>query len=215
MELKTAGIRKLEEKIKDMPQDSLRGFVLEKAKDFKTSWVSLGQALYSIWKDKMYRDWGYQQFDTYAAKEIGIKKETAMKLLRSYYFLEKDEPAYLNKEYVQDNKPAALPNYEAVNALRLAKVKKVDESDYQRLKKDVFENGKDAKEVKKDLTSLIREREVIDPQVARQKAKQAIVGRLLSALRSIKKDAELLKVFPVDIIKDTEKLIAKIEDEIS
>ena len=35
--------------------DNLRVQAIEHAKTFKTSWVSLGQTLYSIWRDKLDR----------------------------------------------------------------------------------------------------------------------------------------------------------------
>jgi tyrosyl-tRNA synthetase len=215
-DIKTAGIRKIEEKLETMPQDSVRAFALECAKDFKTSWISLGQALYSIWNDKLYKEWGYQQFETYSVKEIGIKKETAMKLLKSYGFLEKEEPKYLDKEHMKNQEPIKLPNYEAVNVLRMVKGKEavVGKQEYENLKKDVFEKGRDAKDLKKDLTALIKQREEVDPEEARHKSRQMVIRRLVSALQAVKKDAEVLKVLPADIIDQTEKLIKKIEIEL-
>lgn len=211
-DLKNKAILSIEEKLKDLEPDSLRAFVLQKAKDFKSSWLGLGQALYSIWRDKTYKEWGYQLFDTYTAKEIGIKKETALKLLRSYSFLEQEEPEYLKQ--LQDTQVAVIPNYEAVNTLRLVKNKDLDKSDYARLKKDTLEHGRDVKDLKKDITSLIRSRSELDPETARKAGVKSIANRLLAALRAVKKDAEILKIFPAAIIKDTEKLIARIEEEI-
>lgn len=215
-DLKTPGIRRIEEKLEQMPQDSVRAFALECAKDFKTSWISLGQALYSIWNDKLYKEWGYQQFETYSVKEIGIKKETAMKLLKSYGFLEKEEPQYLDKENLKTQEPAKVPNYEAVNVLRMVKGKEaiVGKDDYDNFKKDVFEKGRDAQDLKKDLTALIKKREDADPEEARHKSRQVIIRRLISALQAVKKDAETLKALPADILDQTEKLIRKIEIEL-
>ena len=76
MTTRTKSIERLEQKMEDMDRDSLRYHILENAKMFKTSWIELGQALYSVWKNKMYRDWGYMTFDAYTSKEIGIKKQT-------------------------------------------------------------------------------------------------------------------------------------------
>ncbi|MDD5679831.1 MAG: hypothetical protein PHI59_01125 [Candidatus Omnitrophica bacterium] len=213
--LKSKSLERIEEKMQDMDESSLRYQVLDKVKNFKTSWISLGQALYSVWKDKLYKEWGYSTFEAYTAKEIGVKKPTAMKLLRSYYFLEKEEPAYLEKDYAESNEVASIPNYDAVNVLRLAKNKKtLDKVDYAELKKKVFEKGRDAREIKKDLSSLIREREELEPEEARKKRKIAILKRLVAVLKSVKRDAELLKILPAGIIKETANLINKIESEI-
>jgi hypothetical protein len=213
--IKTKSLEKIQHKMEAMDKDSLRYRILESAKNFKTSWIELGRALYSVWKDKVYRDWGYTSFDAYTSKEIGIRKQTALKLLRSYYFLEKEEPQYLKSDYTESAKTSSLPNYESIDVLRLAKNKKsLDENDYDNLKKLVFEKGKDVREVKKDLVSLIRQRQELEPEEARQKSRTAQVKRLVSILKSLKNEIELSKTLPQAIIKDLNNLIAKLEPEI-
>jgi len=207
-------IEKLETKMENMDSDSMRYEVLQNAKSFKASWVGLGQALYAVWKDKLYKNWGYTEFDTYTVKEIGIKKPTALKLLRSYYFLEKEEPGYLRDEYREKKSAAAIPGYEAVDALRLASKKKsIDSVDYAGLKKKVFEEGRDARDIKKNLTQLIRQREELDPDEARQKRRQTIIRRFVSTLKSLKQELRIAKMLPAEIMKDTDKLLSKLEAE--
>jgi DNA-directed RNA polymerase beta subunit len=214
--MKTKSIDRLEEKMKEVDSDSLRYHILDNAKNFKTSWVELGRALYSVQKDKMYKEWGYSTFDIYTAKEIGIKKQTALKLLRSYYFLEKEEPQYLRKDFLEVTDAAKVPSYESVDILRQAKNKKMlDKEDYESIKKEIFEDGFDANKVRRDLTALIRERKEVDPQEALENRKLATVRRLLGTLKSLKKEAELLKLLPAQIIKETAELILRIEEEIS
>lgn len=213
---KTKSLKGIEEKMQNLDVSSLRFKVLESAKNFKTSWVELGRALYSVWKDKMYKGWGYNSFDNYTAREIGIRKETAMKLLRSYYFLEKEEPLYLKENYIETSDADKVPSYESIDVLRIAKNKKaLDGEDYANLKKEVFEKGKDAREVRKDLTAIIRERQELEPQEAWQKRKFAAVKRFLGTLKSLKEEIEISKLLPSAIIKDAENLIRKLEDEIS
>ena len=76
--MKTKSLERLEEKMTGIEEGSIRYRVLQSAKNFKTSWIDLGQALYSVWKDKSYKGWGYMTFDAYSQKEIGIKKATAI-----------------------------------------------------------------------------------------------------------------------------------------
>jgi hypothetical protein len=217
MNVKSRSLDTLDQKMKEFDENSLRFRVLEKVKLFKTSWIELGQALYSVWKDKLYRQWGFTQFDTYTAKEIGIKKPTAMKLLRSYYFLEKEEPDYLKKSVEGEPEQAgAIPSMEAVDLLRSAKSKKtLGESEYANLKKDVFEKCRDVKEIKKDLTSLMRQREELDPEEARDRRREQTLRRFLGSLRAVKHEIESAKFLPVSIIKETDMLIKKIEHELN
>lgn len=213
---KSKSVEQLEQKMRDMDEASLRRHILENTKSFKTSWVELGRALYSVWRDKLYKEWGYSTFDAYVAKEIGIRKQTGMKLLRSYYFLEKEEPDYLKSDYLQETEAAKVPGYESIDVLRQAKQKKaLDSSDYQAFKKEVFEKGKDAQEVKKDLTSLIRSRRELDPEDARQEKKIGLLKRFLGSLKSLKREIEISKLAPAQIIKEAQSLIEKIESEIN
>lgn len=214
--LTTKSLEGIQNRMEGVDEGSMRYRILQNAKNFKTSWIDLGQSLYSVWKDKLYKEWGYNTFEAYTAKEIGIKQPTAMKLLKSYYFLEREEPAYLQKERTEDTTVATAPSYESVNVLRLAKDKKaIDSVDYAALKKDVFVAGKDAGEVRKSLTSIMKQREELDPEEARQRKRTATLKRFIGTLKSLKRDLETTKMLPGPIIKEVSSLIAKIESEIA
>lgn len=214
-EVKSKLLRNLAAKMENLDTGSLRYHVLDSAKNFKCSWIELGRSLYSVYKDKMYKEWGYTDFDIYVASEIGIRKQTAMKLLKSYYFLEKEEPQYLKPDYTEIAKPSNIPSYESVNILRQAKNKKdLDEHDYSNLKKDIFERGKDAQEVKKSLGVIIRQRQELDPQQAQEKRRRSIVNRLLGQLKLLKQEVQVLKMLPAPIIKELDNLIKSIDSEI-
>jgi len=202
--------------MQDLNGDSLRYHVLESAKNFKSSWLELGRSLYSVWKDKLYKEWGYNSFDNYSAREIGIRKQTAMKLLRSYYFLEKEEPGYIKEDYLQGAEPSKVPSFESVDVLRMAKNKKtLDKEDYENLKKDIFEKGKDFREVRKDLTSLIRSRQELEPEEAQERKRTSTVRRFIGTLKAIKQEMEILKLLPAPLVKEVSSLIEKLERELS
>ena len=52
----------------------LRENIAQYAKDFKLSWVQLGQGLYSVWRDKLYQSWEFEKFEDYVVRELGLKK---------------------------------------------------------------------------------------------------------------------------------------------
>lgn len=214
--IKTKSLKGIEEKMTGLDVNSLRYHLLESAKNFKTSWVELGRGLYSVWKDKLYKDWDYTSFDIYTSREIGIRKQTAMKLLKSYYFLEKEEPEYLKTDYVEGANAALVPSYESIDVLRQAKNKKtLDSDDYANLKSQIFQKGKDAPALRRDLTTMIRQRQELEPEEAYQKKRQTTVKRFLSTLRSLKQELEISKLLPMPLIKEAADLIKKIEAEIS
>jgi len=205
----------IEQKIRDTADNPLRQHVLENARNFKRSWIELGRSLYSVWKDKLYRQWGYQDFDNYTTKEIGIRKQTAMKLLRSYFFLEKEEPGYLKESISEDAKAVNVPSYESVDLLRLAKEKKnLDGEDYANLKEAVFQKGKDSREVKKDLTSLIRQRQELEPEEAWEQKRQTSIKRFIGILKSLKDEIKGSKMLPVSLVQEADAFIRRLESEL-
>jgi hypothetical protein len=213
--VKTKSIETIEQRMEHLDTGDMRYRVLQNAKAFKTSWIELGQSLYAVWKDKLYKEWGYNQFDTFTSREIGIRKKTALKLLKSYYFLEREEPQYLTEEHQRSADVGSVPTYEAVDALRQAsKNKEIDKTDYVTIRKDVLERGKDVREVKKDLTALIKQREELQPEEARQKRRTAVLKRFVSLLRSVTEEAKVSKLLPVSVIKDADQLIGKLENEV-
>jgi len=190
----------------------LRAHIAQHAKNFKLSWVQLGQGLYSVWRDKIYQSWEFDKFEDYVVKELGLKKPLALKLVKTYFFVEQDEPVYLKKEFAESRQTAVIPGYESLDVLRLARTRKeLTREDYTKLRKDIFEKGKEASLVRKDLTSIIKERKKIDPDEAREDRHDQSVRRLMAALRSFKKDMETLKLSDPDIIGEAEGLLERLE----
>jgi hypothetical protein len=196
----------------DLLGDEIRQHILDNSKTFKTSWLNLGRYLYTAWQDKLYHTWGFDKFEDYTEEELGLKKPVCLKLLKTYLFLEEDEPDYLQKGFVDNRTPKHVPGLEEINVLRLAKQKKeILKSDYASLKKAVFDKGKDASVVRKELTTIIKERKQLDPEEEREKRNEASIKRFLSSLKTFKTDMETLKLLPANIVDETTELMSKLE----
>jgi hypothetical protein len=214
-ELKTKSMERIERAMAGMDTGSLRYQVLMSAKRFKTSWVDLGRVLYTVWKDKRYKEWGYLAFDAYAARELGIRKQTALKLLKSYFFLEREQAVYLRSGYLETAEAASVPGYESINLLRLAEARKgLPQEALAVLRKSVLEEGREPQEVRRDLTALLRQREELEPEEAGRRKKVAAVKRLLGTLKSLTREAELLKLLSAPLLSETARLIGKLEAEL-
>ncbi|MBZ0166379.1 MAG: hypothetical protein K8I00_06185 [Candidatus Omnitrophica bacterium] len=195
--------------------DTLRAEIIALSKDFKRAWISLGRHLYAVWQDKLYRNWGFEKFEDYIEGEVGLKKNLATKLLRSYLFLEQDEPQYLDAEFTSARDATRVPGYEEINFLRLAKYKKeVKKEDYAKMKRDVFEKGKDVTTMRKDLTALMKERKYVDPEQERDERHQSAVRKLIHSLQSFNKDMESLQLIPAGILEDAQALLQQLEAEL-
>ncbi len=82
------------------------------------------------------------------------------------------------------------------------------------MKKEIFEDGKDVQAVRRDLTSLIRQREELEPEEAYKKRRIATLRRFIGSLKALKQEAEISKLLPVQLLKEAQELIRKIEEEI-
>ena len=195
----------------DVDADEVRKQVAKATRDFKNSWRNLAQVLHVVWKEKLYRNWGYERFDQFTAKEVHVRKHTAMKLIRSYAFLEKEEPLYLEGDRAEDGSNKGTPNFDVVNALQRAR-KALGDDDYQKVKSDLLDKGKELGEVKKDLTQMIKQRRKdIDPEKERTRSNRVSIMRFLSELKKFKREIETLAILPGVIANDIDKLIKKVE----
>jgi len=199
----------------DVIGDVLRNQLLDYSKDFKTSWIGLGQSLYAVWEDKLYHGWGFEKFEDYTEGELGLQKNVAMKLLKTYLFIEQHEPDYLTDDFKLDRDALQVPGCEEVNVLRMARNKKeLNKDDYFQLKKAVFEKGCSAAEARKELTAIMKERKPIDPEEEREQRHESSIRKLLSSLKMFKKDMEALKLIPHEIIEEAKGLIGHLETEL-
>lgn len=204
---KSPAIRNLERQMENLDPGSFRYRALDTAKDFKGSWIRLGQCLFTVYKDKLYKDWGYLTFEAYCTKEIGIKQPTAMKLLKSYGFLEREEPAFLKADALDERRPKEIPGYEAVNALRLAKEsERLTARQYDDLREEVFDAGKEEGEVKKKIRYVLKATAKPSEETPAEERRDAIFKRLLSQLESAKAALNALDV-PAKVQKQLDGLI--------
>jgi len=107
----------IEQLMRELDPSSPRYLVLATARQFKSSWVELGEQLIKVKNKGEFQGWGYESFDDYCSREIRIRKETARKLTLAYRYLEQEEPSLLGAE----RRLQPLPDYRAVDLLRQAR----------------------------------------------------------------------------------------------
>ena len=202
--------------VMEVQNESLRQKTSEVAKKHKASWIELGQCLFSIHKDKLFKVWGYQVFETYCMKELGIKQTTAAKLLKSYYFLEKEEPRMVDAGASGEASPKAMPHYESVNLLRLAKENKnISPQNFADLREAVLVSAKEPKEVRAHVKKLLSESiEEKDPQEVRRTRRNTVIKRLVTFLSGAKRELESDSLLPPHIVKQMADLTQKLQDQL-
>jgi hypothetical protein len=198
-----------------MANDELRIKAVEVAKKHKASWIELGQYLFSIYKNKLYKEWGYQQFETYCQKELNIRNTTASKLIRSYSFLEKEEPRIVKPDFTEEQTPRKIPDYEAVNLLRLAKNNKnIPTNEFAELRNDVLNEGKEPKEVRATVKKILETHAPKETPEMKDQKRGSILRRLIGFLNSAKTQLEEEDLVPDYLLKQIDTLTQKLEDQL-
>lgn len=209
-------ISQIEGKMGELDETSLRYKVLQSARNFKTSWIELGNYLQAVFQEKLYKRWGYTSFESYCSREIAIKTTTALKLLRSYYFLESEESAFLKERLSDTGKVVALPSVDSVDILRRARCRKnLDADDYRSLRDCVLEKGEEPKEVRYKLKNILEAYAGGETEEEEKKRRKATISRCLGVLRTIKREIEISNVLPRKIVREIDRLVAEIETEVS
>jgi len=114
---------------------STRHTILHSAKQFKSSWVELGQLLAQVRSELLYQEWGYADFAQYCAREIHIRQQTADKLTHAYQYLRAHNPHSLEDH----SSSVPLPDYRSLNLLdQINKENLMEQNQLDDLRKQVF-----------------------------------------------------------------------------
>jgi hypothetical protein len=128
---------KIAARIEDLPEGSMRRRLLEGARRFKASWVEFGRLLSQVRRERLWEDWGFASFETYCAKELFIRKQTAEKLTLSYGFLEKHEPELTRGREVRE-----APAFEVIEVLSRAEASgRFDEAGYRQMRDEIWDRA--------------------------------------------------------------------------
>jgi hypothetical protein len=199
-----------------MANDELRIKTVEIAKQHKASWIQLGQHLFSIYKNKLYKEWGFQAFEAYCKKELSIREATASKLIKSYAFLEKEEPRIVKPDFTEEEVPRKIPDYESVNLLRLAKNNKnIPTNEFAELRNDVLNEGKECKEVRAAVKKILETHAPKDTPEMKDQKRSSVLRRLIGFLNSAKTQLEEEDLVPDYLLTQIDALTQKLEDQLN
>jgi hypothetical protein len=175
---KSKGEMVIERIMQELDPQSERYRILASAKQFKSSWVELGEKLLEVQQKGLFRQWGYDSFEDYCSREVRIKQPTAQKLTLAYRYLEKEEPELLARR--TELKP--LPDYRSIDLLRQAKEDlALPEEEYANLRRTVLEEERSHPTVQKRFREVAGENPAADSQNSLRQA-LAAAHRLQNAL---------------------------------
>lgn len=209
--------REIEEKMAQLEPESLRFQILSAVKKFKGNWLDLGRFISLVQKKQLFKEWDFSTFDGYCTKELKLRQATVGKLLKSYIFLKKEEPAYLSRKLDAEDGSGEIPNYESVNLLRMARGKKViSEDEYGKLRSVVLNGELEPREVGRQYRNLLQSarEDEMDPEEAWARKRRESLKKVLASLRAMKNTVELSHLIREDGIAMLKKLIEQVEEEL-
>lgn len=148
-----------------LPPGSDRHSVLSAAKEFKASWVLLGEKLTKVRESGQHAAWGYKTFEAYVKGELRLKPDTALKLTRSFAFVRDHEPTVLSAPITRE-----LPAMDVVDLLAQAREKvKINDEQLNAIRRDAF-NSDEGPLTKSEVMKRFRE---VDPEAFKPAPKNA------------------------------------------
>jgi hypothetical protein len=175
----------LAQKQNEIPPGSLRHNVLGAARRFKASWVELGKMLVKVRDEALFTQWGFASFEQYCSKELHIRKATADKLVRSFSFLARHEPARVaNDDLVQ-----TAPAFEVVEVLAGAEERgQLSADEYKSIRDSIWQPERPVSELRREFTERFPRPPPPPPEDGVQlrrfaQAARKLAGELLAAGR--------------------------------
>lgn len=196
--------------------EEIRSKTLVTAKSYKASWIELGSYLQAIYKDKMYKGWGFLAFETYCKKELGMKEAMASKIIKSFAFLESEEPKLTKPEYFEKETSQPVPDLDALNTLRLAKNNKnIPQQDFEEIRESVIERGAGQQEIRAKVKKIIEDTQDTTSLEFKKTKRNAVLRRALSSLIAVQRECAESKLVPDFLIKQISDLAVKLEDQLN
>ncbi len=207
-----APVRRVEARIAGLEEGSLRWRVLTALKQFRASWVELGRFLNQVAYGGDYKEWGYDDFEVYCARELGLRKPTVQKLMISYNYMKKYETQRLRSlEEDAGGEAAGAPDYQTVELLdRVRRAEDLDDDEAEELHRRVFSDD-DAE----DETALRKElRQRLKPPAATADhidAGRAELARVVRAARELRKAMSATGAVPEGLRERLEQALIEVE----
>ncbi|MHC4870476.1 MAG: hypothetical protein ACYTFY_01375 [Planctomycetota bacterium] len=205
-------LNKIDTKLEQLDPESVRYKVLVALRRFRSSWVELGKLLTEVAYGGDYKEWGYEDFEIYCARELGLKKPTVNKLMISYKYMQKNEPDRLtaHEEWNGSGAPPELPDYQTVELLHKAKENDdLDNDQKNRFHQLAFDESAEEGTLRKEIREAILTAE--EGEMSEEKAKSRELGDIRRTCHVLRKKLSDSRYVPMGLRERFEALLAEIE----
>jgi hypothetical protein len=182
--------------------DAVREEVLRAARAFKASWMGLARVLTRVRDEGLWESWGFPSFEAYCTRELRIRKATALKLTRSWSFLDRHERHW--KPEAPDARPA--PAFEVVEVLAEAEERgALDAEEYRSIRDSIWDPDRPVAAVRRELSERF-------PRPAPEPAPTEVrLGQLARTARRLAEDLRVCRGVPTSVRTQADDLAAAVE----
>ena len=205
----TKALARIDEQIELFGGDEgcFRAEILVSVRNFRSSWLNLGRHLVQVAYGGDYKEWGYEDFETYCARELGIKRTTVKKLMVSYNYLKIHEPKRLDA--INDGDGRLLPSYDTLDKLSRARdAEDVDKEKLREIHAEVFEGELSATEAKEKIKDVLAPR-LPGTEGGMERARE--LSDILRASRALRKKLVHSTVVPDGLKSRLEEVLVEME----
>ncbi len=213
MAVKTpAPIAKISHALASLNPDSLRAKVLTALRNFRASWIELGRHLNEVVYGGDYKEWGYDDFEVYCARELGLKKPTVQKLMVSYNYMRKYETKRLDEFEEQDTpEQPFIPDFQTVELLdKVRRREQIPSDEIEELHGRAFKGEEDEPELRKELRHCLRPvLEAAVKEMADDRRRE--LNSILRLARELRKKVYATSAIPSGLKERIERCLVELE----
>ncbi len=185
----STSVDKIDARLGKLDPGTLRHQVMLALRQFRASWIELGRLLNDVVYGGDYKEWGYDDFEVYCARELGLKKPTVQKLMISYNYMKKYESKRLH-DFEDDKEKAAvsgIPDFQTVELLdRVRRREEMPEEKMEELHRKAFESDAEDPEIRREIRQYLRPQSTeseMEMGAANRKSELAGILRIARELR--------------------------------
>lgn len=209
-----SSVKTIDAKLNRLEPGSLRHQVMSALRQFRASWVDLGRLLNEVVYGGDYKEWGYDDFEVYCARELGLKKPTVQKLMISYNYMKKYEATRLHDfEDSGDGETArAMPDFQTVELLdRVRRKEEVPQERMEELHRRAFAGEAEEPEIRRELRHALRP--PLDESAMREGAesRRAEMAGILRAARELRRRLASTRAVPDGLKERIERCLVELE----
>lgn len=207
-------VKKIDARLNQLDPGSLRYQVMHALRQFRASWIELGRLLNEVAYGGDYKEWGYEEFEVYCARELGLKKPTVQKLTASYNYMKKYEGKRLT-DYEDDSEKmnvAEIPDFQTVELLdRVRRRDEMPEEKINELHRRAFDGEGETPEFRRELRQFLR------PQLPEEQANASAgtdkreLAKILRASRELRRHLATTTAVPDGLKERLERCLVELE----